>query len=670
MSIGSALSNALSGLGTTAKSAELISSNVSNALTPGYAKRDLVVSSRHSAKGGVKIDAVLRQEDTGVINERRLADAKNEQSSALSLFFDHLIKLLGEPGSGKTLSDDISNLESKLIEASGLPKDANRLRAVLNAANAVAKRFNKISNGIQKERLQADSAINEQVKALNTSLTALKKLNQQIVAAQSGSENTASLMDKRNQQLDAISKILPVTILDRGKGKIALYSKSGHMLLDSNAVNISFKPTGNLNSQSSIENSALSSLLVEDQENVSSFDLKNACGTLAAAFQIRDVLGPEVQSKLDDLAMNFANPLVPSFENMQISEIHPRKPWPHTPEIPALTKTTHQVQDRSPLPSINERDSLLKNPIFSDKAQNIAKSISLFRVSEASIIAPTMTRKPVDFSAQPAQTELRLNTAAVVETTPRHPADRQLDQSAGQSNRQPLHSKSILLSESHVEPQFKLSIPSPASERAATDTSQPRKNIISGQFAKTALQHSNSNTIFENSFPVTAIEQGDPDITPPLQSDVSKSPLQAVLGSEKSRHPIMQQIVPKLIDQLVFKGDGKIDIMLSPKDLGKVEFSLQSHDKSGLSIVILAERDETAALVRRHMDVLTKEFERLGYSDIDFSCDGQSERQKSKSSPTNERENTDNTNPQQSKAQSGSIPAYGYSLSTAIDIRL
>ena len=129
-------------------------------------------------------------------------------------------------------------------------------------------------------------------------------------------------------------------------------------------------------------------------------------------------------------------------------------------------------------------------------------------------------------------------------------------------------------------------------------------------------------------------------------------------------------IVPKLIDQLVFKGDGKIDIMLSPKDLGKVEFSFQSHDKSGLSIAILAERDETAALVRRHMDVLTKEFERLGYSDIDFSCDGQSEQQKSKSGPTNERENTDNTNPQQSKAQSGSITAYGYSLSTAIDIRL
>lgn len=309
MSIGSALSNALSGLGAAAKSAELISSNVSNALTPGYAKRDLIVSSRHSSQGGVKIDGVLRQEDTVIIKERRLADAKNEQSSARSLFFDNLIKLIGETGSGNTLSDDISNLESKLIEASGLPKDTNRLRAVFNAASAVAQRFNKISNGIQKERLQADNTINEQVKALNTSLNALKKLNQQIVTAQSLSKNTASLMDKRNQLLDKISKILPVKIFDRGEGKMSLYSTSGQMLLDSTVAKISFEPTRSLNSHSDVKNQTLSKLLIEGQANVSNFDLKLAGGTLAAAFEIRDAIGPEMQSTLDDLAMNVAKTL-------------------------------------------------------------------------------------------------------------------------------------------------------------------------------------------------------------------------------------------------------------------------------------------------------------------------------------------------------------------------
>lgn len=129
-------------------------------------------------------------------------------------------------------------------------------------------------------------------------------------------------------------------------------------------------------------------------------------------------------------------------------------------------------------------------------------------------------------------------------------------------------------------------------------------------------------------------------------------------------------IVPKLIDQLVFKGDGKIDIMLSPKDLGKVEFSFQSHDKSGLSIVILAERDETAALVRRHIDVLTKEFERLGYSDIDFSCEGQPDQQKLHRNPAKVREDIEYANTHEPPAQSRSIITHDYSLSTAVDIRL
>ena len=39
MSIGIALSNALSGLTASTKRAEVISDNVANALTPGYARR-------------------------------------------------------------------------------------------------------------------------------------------------------------------------------------------------------------------------------------------------------------------------------------------------------------------------------------------------------------------------------------------------------------------------------------------------------------------------------------------------------------------------------------------------------------------------------------------------------------------------------------------------------
>ena len=257
-------------------------------------------------------------------------------------------------------------------------------------------------------------------------------------------------------------------------------------------------------------------------------------------------------------------------------------------------------------------------------------------------------------------------------TESRHPSHSYLDFSdnPGLSNLQKFSSKSEAWPQHYFEPLSRRETLEIATNNGEQAKSRLGKINISEQLAPVFLRQSKSNSIFKPSFSVTKVEQVDPEINLAPQSDVGKTTFQTVLGSEKTQHPVMQQITPKLIDQLVIKGDGKIDIMLSPKGLGKVEVKFQSHDKSGLSIIILAERDETAALVRRHMDVLTKEFERLGYSDIDFSCDGQSDQQKSKNNPAKAREDIDTANQQQSQAQNGPITAYDYSLSTAVDIRL
>ena len=44
MSIGGTLASALSGLSAAAKAAEVVSSNIANATTPGYARRDTWVN--------------------------------------------------------------------------------------------------------------------------------------------------------------------------------------------------------------------------------------------------------------------------------------------------------------------------------------------------------------------------------------------------------------------------------------------------------------------------------------------------------------------------------------------------------------------------------------------------------------------------------------------------
>ena len=62
---------------------------------------------------------------------------------------------------------------------------------------------------------------------------------------------------------------------------------------------------------------------------------------------------------------------------------------------------------------------------------------------------------------------------------------------------------------------------------------------------------------------------------------------------------------------------GSVEIALSPEELGKVRMSLSTAD-SAISVSILAERPETAELLRANIDALGKEFRALGYSDVSF----------------------------------------------------
>jgi hypothetical protein len=65
MSISSALGNALSGLTVSSRSADVVSSNIANAMTEGYGVRSLDIGSRIGARdgSGAQVLGVLRDSD-------------------------------------------------------------------------------------------------------------------------------------------------------------------------------------------------------------------------------------------------------------------------------------------------------------------------------------------------------------------------------------------------------------------------------------------------------------------------------------------------------------------------------------------------------------------------------------------------------------------------------
>ncbi len=64
--------------------------------------------------------------------------------------------------------------------------------------------------------------------------------------------------------------------------------------------------------------------------------------------------------------------------------------------------------------------------------------------------------------------------------------------------------------------------------------------------------------------------------------------------------------------------DGFVEVALSPEELGKVRMTLQSHE-AGIAVAVQAERPETLDLMRRHIELLERDFRDLGYATISFS---------------------------------------------------
>lgn len=314
MTISGALSNALSGLSAAARGAEVVSANVANAMTEGYGRRELELSS-HSLGGtgaGVSVRGTTRSVDQKTISERRLVEASLGQTTARSAFFARLEQAIGVPDDPGSLTARLSQFEAALLEAASRPDSQTRLQAVFAAAQGLTDHINAASDGIQSLRMEADQDINRQVATLNDSLSKIATLDQDIRRHVGAGHDGAALMDQRQQLIDSISAIVPIREVTRANGQIALFTPGGAILMDGKAATISFSPVGVIVPEMTLASGGLSGLSINGQPVSTLANGPLAGGSLAEMFAIRDQHATGAQTRLDavarDLIERFADP--------------------------------------------------------------------------------------------------------------------------------------------------------------------------------------------------------------------------------------------------------------------------------------------------------------------------------------------------------------------------
>ena len=316
MTISTALSNALSGLRAAGRGAEVVSSNIANALTPGYGRRILNLSSMTIGNsGGVRIDGITRIVDASLAADRRMAEAEHVNRQGAVDFLARIERLLGTPDEPGALTARLSGLDRALVTAASRPEAPERLAAAVAEADGVAQSLNDLSAGIQNARGMADRTIAQQVERLNLSLQQMARLNTQITATQVQGGDVAGLLDERQRLVDEIGVLVPVRELQRDNGQIALYTTGGAVLLDGTAARLDFTPSNVVTPYMSLDGGTLSGLTINGVDvRTGSENGVLRGGAIAAQFAIRDELGVAAQAQVDaiarDLVARFQDPAV------------------------------------------------------------------------------------------------------------------------------------------------------------------------------------------------------------------------------------------------------------------------------------------------------------------------------------------------------------------------
>lgn len=327
MSISNALSNALSGLTASSRAAGIVSSNLANVLTDGYAPRDIQLSAQSDGQGGgVLTTGIVRQVDPALLSERRQADSALRHSETLSAFASKLEAEFGAPGQAGSLTARIANLEASLTSAASRPENYTRLTEVALNGSDLAEKLNDVSRSIETERTRIDTEIGDTVKTINQTLENIQSLNVQIVNAQNAGHQSASAHDQRQAIIDSLAEQIPVRVTERSNGSVAIYTPGGAVLIDGKPASLSFETANLITAHMTLENGLISGLKINGIDVQPSGDRSPISGgRLSALFEVRDNLAVDAQAKVDAVARNLV-------ERFQSSGLDPTS----TPGDPGL----------------------------------------------------------------------------------------------------------------------------------------------------------------------------------------------------------------------------------------------------------------------------------------------------------------------------------------------
>lgn len=339
MDLGSALSIASSGLNGIEYQYSVISQNVANSSTAGYASETASVTSAVAGNQGtgvrigqtvVNVSPYLQ---SSLYTQNAKVAALTASSNSLAAVESVQGSTSSHSGSTETLSDQLGNVQTALTSLTSTPLESSAQTAVITAATSLTDTIHTLSSTYAQERQTAEDTIVSTVSTINQDLTQIGQLSKQIMALKAVGTDTSSLENSRLEVMNDLSSQVGVKFTETSKGDMLVTTEDGTSLptrpdqvglsdssvtLPSNTWPLSAtggSSTANTTLTDSMyykagdSDSAIAGITVADGKTTTGTDITSdlTSGTLGANITLRDTTYPTMQAQLDSFSATLIN---------------------------------------------------------------------------------------------------------------------------------------------------------------------------------------------------------------------------------------------------------------------------------------------------------------------------------------------------------------------------
>ncbi|MCP5411603.1 MAG: flagellar hook-associated protein FlgK [Alphaproteobacteria bacterium] len=308
MSLNGIAASALSALKTNSTALSVVSNNVSNLNTEGYARR--IVNQQTLAAGGqlvgVDIASVQRVASAYLSGEMLSAGSAAANYDTQASFFDQLNGLLGAPGDNQSLASQLNNLSAAFATASQAPATGASRTAVLTALNNLASTFSSVSSTISSLQTQVDQQAVNAIAPANVLIKQVFDLNQQIRNASATGDQSSALLDQRDTALANLAKVMDIRTSPQADGSVNVSTTDGMNLVSNTYAKLAYAGGSSNGSYGNVTIQDINPQTGQAIGSPQALDPHLSGGSLKGLIEMRDTVLGGLNASLGELAQQTA----------------------------------------------------------------------------------------------------------------------------------------------------------------------------------------------------------------------------------------------------------------------------------------------------------------------------------------------------------------------------